>query len=105
MSLKYNIVPKGTELVATAGQWGLFKSRITLKRAVTSGANLVNITHHNLLPSGTREKYITIETAQRKSGLSYDKLVELCEGGVLVAQKSKGKWMVSLRSLNAYMSR
>jgi hypothetical protein len=104
MSLKYNVTPKRKELVATAGQYGLFEYTLMFERNL-DGENSINIVNQDLLPSGFQPDYIDMQTAQEKSGLSYMKLIELCEKGRLDAKKSNGKWVISLHSLIEYVSK
>lgn len=105
MSPRFDANPKNTELVASAGRWGLYRSTISFNRETEIEVGLVTFTHQNLLTSGGREDYINLKVAQEKSGLSPRMLIELCRTGKIDARKSNGKWEISLSSLIEYISR
>jgi hypothetical protein len=104
MAIQFESIPLGDEMVAEAGNWGLFQTTVILKRTSNKQGvgNNLHVIRQELLPSP--KEYITINAAHNKSGLSEKELTLLCSNGVLEAKKVKGKWLINSSSLEKYIA-
>jgi hypothetical protein len=109
MKLKSTIESKGSELVAEIGDWGLYKSTLTLTFSPESGKNNININnininHMRLLRAGDDDDYIDFDIANKISRLNKKLLIQLVKKNKIRARKLDGKLFISLNSLIDFLS-
>ena len=102
-SLLIRITPKRRRVIAEVGDIGLVETVFTIRMASPRDANLMSITHQNLLPSRTTSKYFTTKDAHKETGISRGKLRRLAREGKVEAIKIQGKWLILQESLYRYI--
>lgn len=106
MQLKGNVIPKGSELVAEVGDWGLYKSTLTLELSPESGSQNISISHMKLLTAGNDDAiYIDFEIAHKISGLNNKQLTQMTKKKKIKTKKlDNKKTVISLNSLIDYLA-
>jgi len=105
----FKILRQSRELVSHSGEWGLFKTVLTIEEAVgvvigeAIAGKYITIPVQALLPSQVPSKYISLATAQRLSKLSKKQLIELCSRKIIAAKKENGELMILKKSLERYL--
>jgi len=102
ISYLFRITPKSRQLVAQAGNWGLYETVFAIERASTKDDNLVRMRPGLPAPS-TRDIYLDIPEAHRRTGISKKELRRLCKEGRIAARLAGKNWLILLESLERYV--
>lgn len=106
MQLKANVIPKGSELVAEVGDWGLYKSTLTLRLSSEDKTKDIKVNHIKLLTAGDDDDiYIDIEIVLKVSGFDEKQLAQMIKKDKIKSRKLKDKVYVSLISLIDFLSK
>jgi excisionase family DNA binding protein len=97
----FRITPKSRQLVAQAGNYGLYESVFTITRETSGKGNAV-VTHPHLLPSSS---YVSINEAHDLTDISKKELRKLCQEGELKAKKVGKNWLILRESLEGYLKK
>ena len=90
----FKILRQSRELVAQSGEWGLYKTIFTIEEAIDEALSrkYITIPDQALLPAHVQGKYISLEVAQRLSGLRKNNLFICAPERKLKQRKKMVNW-------------
>jgi len=100
----FRILRESRQLVAQSGEWGLYKTVFTIEEAIDEESRkYITIPDQALLPTQIQGKYISLDVAQRLSGLSKKQLIYLSSRKKIASKKERGELVILTESLKKYL--